>query len=81
MSPPFYSTPCCRCGISQCRKIGEGGIHSLSPQGARVGGAALQHGKKTVTWKEAIDKAFEESKWELDKLREYDLKARKSVHA
>lgn len=27
-----------------------------------------------MTWREAIDKAFEESKWELDKLREYDLK-------
>ncbi len=31
--------------------------------------------KKTMTWREAIDKFFEESKWELDKLREYDLKA------
>ena len=33
--------------------------------------------RKTMTWKEAIDRAFEESKWELDKLREYDLKAAK----
>ena len=27
-----------------------------------------------MTWREAIDNVFEESKWELDKLREHGLK-------
>ena len=40
----------------------------------------MARGKKTMTWREAIDRALKESKWELDKLREYDLKARKPTH-
>ena len=38
--------------------------------------------KKTMTWREAIDLVIRERKWELDKLREYDLKAaKKPAHA
>ena len=37
--------------------------------------------KKTLTWKEAIDWAIREYREDLDKLREYDLKARKPVKA
>ncbi len=33
--------------------------------------------KKAVTWREAIDWAIQEYREDLDKLREYDLKAAK----
>ncbi len=33
--------------------------------------------KKTVTWREAIDWAIQEYREDLNKLREYDLKAAK----
>lgn len=38
-------------------------------------------GKKVMTWREAIDWAIREYREDLDRLREYDLKARKPAKA
>jgi len=37
--------------------------------------------KKAMTWREAIDRAIREYREDLDRLREYDLKARKPAKA
>ena len=41
----------------------------------------MARGRKTMTWREAIDWAIREYREDLDKLREYDLKARKPAKA
>jgi len=42
---------------------------------------AVARGRKTMTWREAVDWAIREYREDLDRLREYDLKARKPVKA
>lgn len=41
----------------------------------------MARGRKVMTWREAIDWAIQEYREDLDKLREYDLKARKPAKA
>lgn len=41
----------------------------------------MEERRKTVTWREAIDWAIREYREDLDKLREYDLKAGKQAKA
>ena len=41
----------------------------------------MAHRGKTVTWREAIDWALRKYREDLDKLREYDLRAKRPARA
>ena len=59
----------------------ERSTHKPPTRGAYTGMHAVARGRKVMTWREAIDWAIQEYREDLDKLREYDLKARKPAKA